>query len=128
MTNEQNEFDYFHQVAVPCQVQEQTSQLKKWLYNQQEQASPENPKVVLITSGGTTVPLEQQTVRYVDNFSAGTRGAISAEWFLRKGYSVVFMHRTHSLQPFHRSFEHRFDQARILDFLEIDQINDTIRS
>ena len=36
-------------------------------------------EVVLVTSGGTTVPLERQMVRFLDNFSAGTRGAISAE-------------------------------------------------
>ena len=29
--------------------------------------------LVLVTSGGTTVPLEVNTVRFVDNFSAGTR-------------------------------------------------------
>jgi phosphopantothenate-cysteine ligase len=33
-----------------------------------------------VTSGGTTVPLERQMVRFLDNFSAGTRGAISAEY------------------------------------------------
>lgn len=32
-----------------------------------------------IQSGGTTVPLEYNTVRFVDNFSAGTRGSASAE-------------------------------------------------
>lgn len=37
-------------------------------------------RVVLVTSGGTTVPLERQMVRFLDNFSAGTRGAISAEY------------------------------------------------
>ena len=39
--------------------------------------------VVVITSGGTTVPLERNTVRFIDNFSVGTRGAASAE--LRRG-------------------------------------------
>lgn len=32
-----------------------------------------------LQSGGTTVPLERETVRFVDNFSAGTRGSASAE-------------------------------------------------
>lgn len=40
----------------------------------------ENRRLVLVTSGGTTVPLENQTVRFIDNFSAGTRGATSAEY------------------------------------------------
>ena len=31
--------------------------------------------VALVTSGGTTVPLERRTVRFIDNFSSGNRGA-----------------------------------------------------
>ncbi|KAK7685913.1 Phosphopantothenate--cysteine ligase cab2 [Cerrena zonata] len=53
-------------------------------------------KVVLVTSGGTTVPLELNVVRFLDNFSAGTRGATSAEYFLKAGYAVIFMHRQFS--------------------------------
>ncbi|XP_019084593.1 PREDICTED: phosphopantothenate--cysteine ligase 2-like isoform X2 [Camelina sativa] len=34
---------------------------------------------VCVTSGGTTVPLEQRCVRYIDNFSSGNRGAASTE-------------------------------------------------
>lgn len=37
-------------------------------------------RVVLVTSGGTTVPLERQMVRFLDNFSAGTRGSVSSEY------------------------------------------------
>lgn len=36
-------------------------------------------KMVLISSGGTVIPLERQTVRFLDNFSTGQRGTISAE-------------------------------------------------
>jgi hypothetical protein len=36
--------------------------------------------VVCVTSGGTTVPLEQRCVRYIDNFSSGQRGAASTEY------------------------------------------------
>lgn len=39
--------------------------------------------LVVITSGGTTVPLERRCVRFIDNFSAGTRGALSTEGFLK---------------------------------------------
>lgn len=35
--------------------------------------------VVLISSGGTKVPLEKNAVRSIENFSQGTRGARSAE-------------------------------------------------
>lgn len=66
-------------------------------------------------SGGTTVPLEHNTVRFVDNFSAGTRGAASAEYFLEQGYAVVFMHRTKSLEPFTR----HFNGQKFMDMLEL---------
>lgn len=72
-------------------------------------------RVVLVTSGGTTVPLERQTVRFIDNFSAGTRGATSAEYFLEAGYAVIFLHREFSLLPYSRHYSHATDC--FLDFL-----------
>lgn len=72
-------------------------------------------RVVLITSGGTTVPLENQTVRFIDNFSAGTRGATSAEYFLEAGYAVIFLHRQFSLLPYSRHYSHSTNC--LLDFL-----------
>lgn len=79
-------------------------------------------RVVCVTSGGTTVPLEKRCVRYIDNFSSGHRGAASTEYimkhhtyafyytfgshtcftfklnwncryFLKAGYSVIFLYR-----------------------------------
>ncbi|KAL7750399.1 Phosphopantothenate--cysteine ligase cab2 [Sorochytrium milnesiophthora] len=70
-----------------------------------------NRRVVLITSGGTTVPLEKNTVRFLDNFSAGTRGATSAEQYIAQGYAVVFLHRQYSLQPFARHYTHSHPPA-----------------
>lgn len=61
-------------------------------------------RVVLITSGGTKVPLESRTVRFLDNFSSGRRGASSAEYFMDSGYAVVFLHRHRSLYPYARMF------------------------
>ena len=72
-------------------------------------------RLVLVTSGGTTVPLETQTVRYIDNFSAGTRGATSAEFFLRHGYAVVFLHRQFSLLPYSRHYSH--NTRSFLDYM-----------
>jgi phosphopantothenate-cysteine ligase len=72
-------------------------------------------RVALVTSGGTTVPLERQTVRFIDNFSAGTRGATSAEYFLETGYAVIFLHRQFSLLPYSRHYSHATDC--FLDFL-----------
>ncbi|EPQ27431.1 uncharacterized protein PFL1_04969 [Pseudozyma flocculosa PF-1] len=66
----------------------------------------EGRKVVLVTSGGTTVPLEKNVVRFLDNFSAGTRGSASAEYFLSAGYAVIFMSRQHSLAPYTRHYSH----------------------
>ncbi|XP_066317570.1 phosphopantothenate--cysteine ligase 1-like [Miscanthus floridulus] len=59
-------------------------------------------RIVCVTSGGTTVPLEQRCVRYIDNFSSGHRGAASTEYFLKAGYAVIFVHRRGSCQPFSR--------------------------
>ncbi|KAK9950855.1 hypothetical protein M0R45_006321 [Rubus argutus] len=50
-------------------------------------------RVVCVTSGGTTVPLEQRCVRYIDNFSSSHRGAASTEYFLKAGYAVIFLYR-----------------------------------
>ena len=59
--------------------------------------------IVLITSGGTIVPLEKNMVRFIDNFSQGTRGANSVECFLSEGYAVVFLYRKKSRLPFTHS-------------------------
>jgi phosphopantothenate-cysteine ligase len=73
-------------------------------------------RVVLVTSGGTTVPLENQTVRFLDNFSAGTRGSTSAEYFLEAGYAVIFLHRQFSLLPYSRHYSHSTNC--FLDFMD----------
>ena len=62
--------------------------------------SKTNRPVAIITSGGTTVPLELKTVRFIDNFSTGTRGARCCEELLRAGYAVIFLHRRGSAFPF----------------------------
>lgn len=83
-------------------------------------------KLAIITSGGTTVPLEQSTVRFIDNFSTGTRGALCAEKFLRIGshpldsgtpYAVVFLMRTGTTQPFLR----RATPSNIADSVRLQQ-------
>ena len=67
-----------------------------------------NKPIAFITSGGTSIKLEKNTVRSIENFSTGGRGAKSAEYFLRKGYHVIFLFRNNSLQP----FKHRVDLNR----------------
>ncbi|KAG8853994.1 hypothetical protein FRB96_007857 [Tulasnella sp. 330] len=74
-------------------------------------------------SGGTTVPLELNVVRFLDNFSAGTRGATSAEYFLKAGYAVIFMHRQFSLQPFSRHYSHTLNP--FMDLLAVESETQT---
>ncbi len=76
--------------------------------------------VVLVTSGGTIVPLEQNTVRFIDNFSRGERGASSAEAFLANGYKVIYLYRNGSIIPFTRSL--RKTVACNFDFNYLDKI------
>ncbi|PWY67227.1 putative phosphopantothenate-cysteine ligase [Aspergillus sclerotioniger CBS 115572] len=82
-----------------------------------------NRRLVLVTSGGTTVPLENQTVRFIDNFSAGTRGAVSAEYFLQEGYAVIFLHRQFSLLPYSRHYSHSTNC--FLDFMDEEEVGPT---
>ncbi|KAL1896474.1 Phosphopantothenate--cysteine ligase cab2 [Ceratocystis pirilliformis] len=108
----QEEDQYFSQNPPPRNLDAITAQAAAFIH---EHANASR-RVVLVTSGGTTVPLEKQTVRFIDNFSAGTRGATSAEYFLEAGYAVIFLHRQFSLQPFSRHYSHATDC--FLDFME----------
>lgn len=86
--------------AVPAHVEEVRSLMAAFA----EQHGAAGRMVVLITSGGTKVPLESRTVRFLDNFSSGRRGASSAEYFLSQGYAVIFLHRHRSLYPYTRLY------------------------
>ncbi|TBU34304.1 phosphopantothenate-cysteine ligase [Dichomitus squalens] len=106
---------YFATQPPPPSLEQDVARVKDFLQKQLQ----ERRKVVLVTSGGTTVPLELNVVRFLDNFSAGTRGATSAEYFLKAGYAVIFMHRQFSLQPFSRHYSH--STHPFLDFLDINE-------
>ncbi|KAJ2891798.1 putative dna pantothenate metabolism flavoprotein [Zalerion maritima] len=108
---EMAEDHYFGTNPPPKHLDDHTTQADAFI----KQHAAANRKVVLVTSGGTTVPLEKQTVRFIDNFSAGTRGATSAEYFLEAGYAVIFLHRQFSLLPYSRHYSHATDC--FLDFL-----------
>ena len=64
-------------------------------------------KVVVLTSGGTSVPLELNTVRTIENFSTGKRGSLLCENFLNLGYSVIFYSRNNSLKPFIHNIDYK---------------------
>ncbi|MCJ1332203.1 hypothetical protein MMC10_008895 [Thelotrema lepadinum] len=114
-TAEIAEDDYFSTNAPPSDITK-TSELAKDFVAKHLK---EGRRVVLVTSGGTTVPLENQTVRFIDNFSAGTRGATSAEYFLEHGYAVIFLHRRFSLLPYSRHYSHSTNC--FLDYMSQDE-------
>jgi phosphopantothenoylcysteine synthetase/decarboxylase len=58
--------------------------------------------IALVSSGGTAADLERQSVRCLENFSTGTRGAISVEEFLKRGYAVIHLWRSGSASPYGR--------------------------
>ncbi|WAR56245.1 hypothetical protein PtB15_7B90 [Puccinia triticina] len=107
---------YFETQTPPSNLEEIVEGVRKFV-NFHASNHPKR-RIVLITSGGTTVPLEHNVVRFLDNFSAGTRGSASAEAFLRTNqYAVIFLHRSHSLEPFSRHYPHSTNP--FLDLLAI---------
>ncbi|KAG9241834.1 DNA/pantothenate metabolism flavoprotein [Calycina marina] len=110
-TAELAERGYFNENTAPAALERHTALARAFI----NEHAAFGRRVVLVTSGGTTVPLEKQTVRFIDNFSAGTRGATSAEYFLEAGYAVLFLHRQFSLLPYSRHYSHATDC--FLDFL-----------
>jgi phosphopantothenate---cysteine ligase (ATP) len=109
--------EYFRSHATPKSLKNHTTLAREFI-NYHHEISPSR-RLVLVTSGGTTVPLENQTVRFIDNFSAGTRGATSAEYFLQEGYAVIFFHRNFSLLPYSRHYSHSTNC--FLDFMDEDR-------
>ncbi|KAI5952683.1 CAB2 [Candida jiufengensis] len=98
-----DEDNYFANHQPPTYLPEIEKEVQQFIKYHQENTGK---RIALVTSGGTTVPLENNTVRFIDNFSAGTRGATSAEYFLRNEYAVIFLHREFSLLPYSRHFSH----------------------
>ncbi|ODN02853.1 hypothetical protein Ocin01_03835 [Orchesella cincta] len=110
--------DFYNEVPAPANYAEIISGVRKFIGDAKLEE-----RVVVVTSGGTMVPLEQLTVRFVDNFSSGSRGAASTEYFLEEGYKVVFLNRQKSIQPYARHI------SSVLDVLELDGgANVTVKS
>jgi len=84
---------FYQQNPAPNDLEETRQLLQEFCSLQNTNKRP----IVLVTSGGTTIPLELNTVRFVDNFSSGARGSASAEYFLAQGWAVIFLHRFGSL-------------------------------
>ncbi|CAH1758364.1 2416_t:CDS:2 [Entrophospora sp. SA101] len=81
---------YFQIHFPPKNLKENENKIQEFVDKHQKNGR----RVALVTSGGTTVPLENNTVRFLDNFSAGSRA----------DYAVIFMHRQSSLQPYSRHY------------------------
>lgn len=88
--------------------------LQAFLQRHQDSTRP----IVCITSGGTIVPLEHNMVRFLDNFSQGERGAVSAEYFLSLGYVVLFLHRAGSKLPLSRVMKEVVSKDLDLHFMQ----------
>lgn len=114
MVPDESQSRYFTENPAPKALSKHEALVREFV-NYHMTTNP-NTRIALVTSGGTTVPLENQTVRFIDNFSAGTRGATSAEYFLREGYAVIFLHRQFSLLPYSRHYSHSTNC--FLDFME----------
>ncbi|KAK6257436.1 hypothetical protein QUC31_000895 [Theobroma cacao] len=99
------EIDSFFESAPPLKDSSKvTDILKQFIeFNSPSSGEGRGRRVVCVTSGGTTVPLEQRCVRYIDNFSSGNRGAASTEYFIKAGYAVIFLYRRGTCQPYCRS-------------------------
>lgn len=103
---EANAEQFLSRLDKPADLDQVRDKVINFIQHHVERQLP-NSRFVLITSGGTSVPLEKNTVRFIDNFSGGTRGAASAEKFLERGYAVIFLHRTKTLEPFTRHFNQK---------------------
>ncbi|KDO30294.1 hypothetical protein SPRG_05012 [Saprolegnia parasitica CBS 223.65] len=92
---------YFDSTPTPSTLPEMEAALADFVAHQQTIGRT----VAIVTSGGTTIPLEKNTVRFIDNFSTGSRGAASAEYLVKLGYAVIFLHRPGCVMPFARHFQ-----------------------
>ena len=122
--------DFFATEPVSPSVTVSLKRVESWI---NEFVLNESVKLAIVTSGGTTVPLEHNTVRFIDNFSTGRRGAVSAEYLLRHGYRVLLVHREGSVFPFARKLAKNSDNdfgEQLLHLLKIDgevlQIHDDV--
>ncbi|GMF11325.1 unnamed protein product [Phytophthora lilii] len=106
--------EYFQRTAVPKWGDERREQVEVFLDHHRVVGKC----VAVVTSGGTTVPLERNTVRFLDNFSTGYRGAASVEYLLGLGYAVIYVHRPGSIAPFARHLQRATCSSLDVNFLE----------
>ena len=78
--------------AVEARVDAAVSELRKI-------CDDEGRRFAVVTSGGTSVPLEHNAVRFITNFSSGGRGSALTEELLDAGYCVLLASKSDALQP-----------------------------
>jgi phosphopantothenoylcysteine synthetase/decarboxylase len=78
-------------------------------------AKPARKLRVLITSGGTTEPVDG--VRVLTNTSTGSTGALIADTLARAGHDVVLLRSQSSVQP-----EESCDQETFLSFADLEAV------
>ncbi|KAG3117227.1 hypothetical protein PI124_g11770 [Phytophthora idaei] len=106
--------EYFLKTMAPKWADERREQVEAFLDHHRVVGKC----VAVVTSGGTTVPLERNTVRFLDNFSTGSRGAASVEYLLGLGYAVIYVHRPGSVAPFARHLQRATCSSLDVDFLQ----------
>eukprot|EP00039_Didymoeca_costata_P020244 m.340586 g.340586 ORF g.340586 m.340586 type:complete len:300 (-) comp19399_c0_seq1:29-928(-) len=116
---------FFKTEPPPKTLGPQTEQIKDFIQIQKQQGR----LIALLTSGGTIIPLERNTVRFLDNFSTGSRGSATAEYLLATGYAVIFVYREGSMRPFHRHHKSVLDMVENNDDLQFKpEIRSTLTS
>ncbi|KAK1266574.1 Phosphopantothenate--cysteine ligase 1 [Acorus gramineus] len=111
-----DEINAFFHSAPPLKNSTEIAQKIKAFIDRNSSQDGKPVRVVCVTSGGTTVPLEQRCVRYIDNFSSGNRGATSTEYFVKAGYAIIFLNRRGTCQPYCRNLP-----EDILDCFEVTE-------
>ncbi|CAG0884274.1 unnamed protein product [Darwinula stevensoni] len=106
MTGSTDWEDFFSATPVPTELERVEKEASDFVRYHLSRGKP----VALVSSGGTAIPIELNTVRFIDNFSSGQRGSASTEYLLQEGYAVIFLHRKQSKYPFTR----RVDQETFL--------------
>ncbi|KAG5503342.1 hypothetical protein GH5_04412 [Leishmania sp. Ghana 2012 LV757] len=113
----QKDVDAFYAENMPAETQARLSAHKDTLLAFLEgvvRSHPDCPGIAYITSGGTTVPLEVNAVRFITNFSSGGRGASLVETLAERGWACVLLHHRTAHMPFRRALD-RLSTEQLFD-------------
>ena len=80
---------------------------------------------VLVTSGGTTVPIDG--VREITNTSTGATGSVIAEQFVRAGYDVTLVHARDAVRPEPGTNGIGASAIRLVPFTTFPELDEVLR-